>query len=202
MRKPKPFERLYVIAETQQGYFTARQAAAAGFGLGSHHYHVKKGHWLREYRGIYRLAHYPQTDDAQLIVGHLWSMNRQGIAQGVYSHQTALSLRNLSDLMPAKLHMTVPPHFRRNGKPPDWLALHRGQLEKSDIEPMRGFSVVKPFQSILDLAREEMVSRDILEQAIREGVGQGLVPIHRLREALRDPAVAPWLKTLLQAQIK
>jgi len=42
------------------------------------------------------------------MLWYLWSQNRQEIPKGVYSHNTALSLHELSDLMPSKLHMTAP----------------------------------------------------------------------------------------------
>ena len=38
---------LYAIAEGQQGYFTARQAADAGHQLGSQAHHIKAGNWVR-----------------------------------------------------------------------------------------------------------------------------------------------------------
>ena len=47
---------LFEIAEGQQGYFTAKQAADAGYQLGSQAYHVKSENWVRVERGIYRLA--------------------------------------------------------------------------------------------------------------------------------------------------
>src|ERR1035441_2457066 len=47
--------RLFEIAEAQQGFFTTKQAKAAGFAENTHSYHVKVGNWIREYRGIYRL---------------------------------------------------------------------------------------------------------------------------------------------------
>jgi hypothetical protein len=41
------FETLFEIAEGQQGYFTAKQAADAGYRLGSQVHHVKSGNWVR-----------------------------------------------------------------------------------------------------------------------------------------------------------
>ncbi len=55
---------LYEIAE-QQGYFTTKQAKAAGFAENRHPYHVQIGNWMREHRGIYRLAQFPMTDRPQ-----------------------------------------------------------------------------------------------------------------------------------------
>ncbi len=52
--------RLYETAEAQQGFFTTKQAKAAGFAENTHPYHVQVGNWVREHRGIYRLAQFPQ----------------------------------------------------------------------------------------------------------------------------------------------
>ena len=59
--------------------------------------------------------------------------------EGVYSHQTALSLYDLSDLNPAKLHMTVPTHFRRSSEIPAILVLHHADLPDEDIQTAQGF---------------------------------------------------------------
>src|SRR5215470_17482939 len=103
--------RLFEFAEQQQGFFTAKQAKTAGFAENTHPYHVQAGNWIREYRGIYRLASFPRGERPDLMMWSLWSRNRGETIQGVYSHQTALTLHDLSDVMPAKLHMTVPPTF-------------------------------------------------------------------------------------------
>src|SRR5215472_11962589 len=108
--------RLFEIAEQQQGFFTTKQAKAAGFAENTHPYHVQVGNWICEHRGIYRLALFPVTDRPDLVLWALWSRNRDEEIEGVYSHHTALSLYDLSDLNPAKLHMTVPTDFRRNSE--------------------------------------------------------------------------------------
>ena len=59
---------LFDSAEGQQGYFTAKQAAAAGYQLGSQAHHVKSGNWVRVERGIYRLARFPQSNEEQLVI--------------------------------------------------------------------------------------------------------------------------------------
>ena len=69
----------------------------------------------------------------------LWSRNRNEVTEGVYSHQTALSLYELSDLNPAKLHMTVPTHFRRNSAIPRILVLHYADLADEDVQSVQGF---------------------------------------------------------------
>lgn len=168
-------ESLYAIAEAQQGYFTAGQAVGCGYPTSSHVYHLKAGTWRRESRGIFRLTRFPISDDAQYVLWSLWSRNRQGAPQGVYSHQTALALFDLSDLMPRRLHMTVPPGFRRNTPIPDVLILHRGKLTPGDIEERQGYRVTRPLKAVADLLAESTVSMDHLRQALKQGLKLGLI---------------------------
>ncbi len=168
-------DRLYEIAEAQQGYFTAGQAVACGYPTSSHVYHLKVGTWLREYRGLYRLTRFPLSDDAQYVLWSLWSRNRQGVPQGVYSHQTALVLAELSDLMPRRLHMTVPPGFRRNAPTPDVLLLHKGVFAPDEIEERHGYRVTRPLKAVDDLLSDSSVSLDHLRQALKQGLKTGVI---------------------------
>ncbi len=59
-------KRLYEIAEGQQGFFTTKQAKAAGFAENTHPYHVQTGNWIREHCSIYRLANFPQVERPDL----------------------------------------------------------------------------------------------------------------------------------------
>ena len=166
---------LFEVADAQQGYFTAAQARTCGYPTSNHVYHVKTGSWKRVHRGIYRLVRYPQSDDEHYVLWSLWSRNRKGEQQGVYSHQTALSLFDLSDLMPAKLHMTVPPSFRRNAPIPDVLILHKGHVSPSEFEDRRGYRVARPLKAISDLLEDGSVSMDHLRQALHQGLERGMI---------------------------
>src|SRR5881296_2465622 len=131
--------RLFEIAEAQQGFFTTKQAKAAGFAENTHPYDVQVANWIREHRGIYRLALFPLADRPDLVLWALWSRQRNEEVEGVYSHHTALSLYDLSDLNPAKLHMTVPADFRRSSAIPGILVLHYADLSRSDVQMAQGF---------------------------------------------------------------
>ncbi|MGO8763532.1 MAG: type IV toxin-antitoxin system AbiEi family antitoxin domain-containing protein [Limisphaerales bacterium] len=188
---------LFKLAEEQQGYFTAKQAAAVGYLLGSQAHHVKAGNWVRLERGIYRLARFPQSSEEQLVIYSLWSRDRAGEPLGVYSHQTALSIHELSDANPAKLHLTVPPAFRRSAKVPKILVLHRTLLGKNDVEQRQGFTVTRPLRAIADLVATESVSRDIIAQALAEGRERGLITVRETSELRRQKKLAPWFDELL-----
>jgi predicted transcriptional regulator of viral defense system len=181
--------RLFDFAEQQQGFFTTKQAKAAGFAENTHPYHVQAGNWVREHRGIYRLALYPAADRPDLVLWALWSRNRDEEVEGVYSHQTALSLYDLSDLNPAKLHMTVPSDFRRNGEIPGLLVLHYADLPKSDVQAGSGFKFTRPLRTILDLIETGTVERNFIRQALRQAVERGLITRQQIRSAqMSEPA--------------
>jgi predicted transcriptional regulator of viral defense system len=188
---------LFEIAEGQQGYFTAKQAADAGYQLGSQAHHAKSGNWVRVERGIYRLARFPQSSEEQLVIYALWSRNRAGKPEGVYSHQTALSIHELSDVNPAKLHMTVPITFRRNAETPKILVLHRASLDEEDVEQRQGFAVTRPLYTIMDLVAAEAVSRGVVEQALTEGRKRGLITIRDMTELRRKKNLPKWFDDLL-----
>jgi len=166
---------LYRIAEVQQGYFTTKQAKRAGYAENTHPYHVHVGNWVREHRGIYRLARFPSSPQSDLVMWSLWSRDRTDVPQGKYSHVTALSIYELSDVMPSKLHMSVPYSFRRNSATPPILILHKADIDDRDIEQMTGFKVTRPLRTILDLMAEGKTSRHIIKQALEQALQRGLI---------------------------
>jgi hypothetical protein len=173
--------RLFEFAEQQQGFFTTKQAKAAGFAENTHPYHVQVGNWIREHRGIYRLALFPATDRPELALWALWSRNRDEEVEGVYSHHTVLSLYDLSDLNPSKLHMTVPTDFRRNSEIPGILVLHFADLPESDVKTAQGFKFTTPLRAILDLLEQGTVERNFIRQALRQAVDRGLITRQQIR---------------------
>ena len=181
--------RLFEIAEQLQGFFTTKQAKAAGFAENTHPYHVQVGNWIREHRGIYRLALFPTTDRPELVLWALWSRNRDEEVEGVYSHHTALGIYDLSDLNPAKLHMTVPTDFRRNSDIPGILILHYADLPEGDVQTAQGFKFTRPLRTILDLIEAGTVERTFIRQAVRQAFDRGLISRQQIRNArMGEPA--------------
>jgi len=130
------------IADAQSGYFTAAQARQAGYACRQPHFHVE--------RGIFRLRDYPPGGREDLIRWSLWSHNQKGIPQAVVSHDTALTVHELSNVMPARVHLTVPPGFRK--RLPPGCVLHTGSLAPDDIEARGGYRVTAPLRTLLDVA--------------------------------------------------
>ena len=180
------YKNLYQIALEQDGYFTTKQAISAGYDTNSHPYHIKTGNWIREHRSIYRLANYPIGDRPDLMLWYLWSRNRNEEPQGIYSHETSLTIHNLTDLNPSKLHMTVPKDFRRNSRIPDVLVLHYSDILPAETDQMYGVKITNPIRTIIDIIMEGNLSEDLLSQAILEAINRGAVTKSELQEARQE----------------
>lgn len=162
--------KLFDIASQQAGYFTAKQAVQCGYSHRLQHYHKKQGTWLEVERGIFRLANYPDSVNEDLVRWSLWSFNRAGFPQAVLSHETALSLHEMSDVMPAHVHLTLPPTFRK--KPSGSCVIHKARLSDKVVEKRQGFYITTPLRTIIDVATGNL-SMDELEKAIRDGIKKG-----------------------------
>lgn len=171
---------LYETASAQAGYFTTKQAAEAGYSLPLVHTHLKAGRMQRVRRGIYRLVHFPAGEDEELVIIWLWSEQA-----GVFSHQTALALHELSDALPAKVHITLPAAWSaRRLRPPTGVVLHHGDVPKSDRAWFGPVPVTSPRRTLLDSARRR-VSPELLTHAIRQATRRGLLRKGDRAEVLR-----------------
>ncbi|MFH0732299.1 MAG: type IV toxin-antitoxin system AbiEi family antitoxin domain-containing protein [Candidatus Omnitrophota bacterium] len=167
-------QKLFEIASLQQGYFTAKQAVRAGFSYRMHSHYKQSGQWLEIGRGVFRLAQFPNSQDEDYVRWSLWSRNRKDKSQAVISHDSALSIHGLSDVMPSKIHFTVPSGFRK--KAPKGCVIHKGMVSVNEKEQREGFFVTKPLRTIIDSA-EANLSIDYLQQAIKEACDKGMLRI-------------------------
>ncbi len=176
MQCPVPHEkqrrRCFSKALEQGGYFTAKQAREAGYDYPHLGYHVSTGNFERVEHGLYRLASLPPGEHDDLVRLTLWSRNRQDEPQAVVSHESALVLHDLSELLPAEIHLTAPPTFRKD--PPAGCVLHKARLAPKAIEERAGFRVTVPLQTLLDVAASG-VPEEPLQKAVADAVARGLV---------------------------
>ncbi len=134
-------------AAPTRGYFTAAMAREAGYADSVHAYHVRNGDWEKAYRGIYRLAGEPETPFGELIIWSIWSRNRAGDPQGVYTGETARWILGLRERPPGPLEMTVPPGFRKNCEVPERLRLIKEAIPAEEIRLKDGIFVHAPDRS-------------------------------------------------------
>ena len=174
---------LYQLAFSQGGYFTAKQAASVGYTKQHIDYHVSRANFERVERGLFRLPAIPIDEHDDLIRLSFWSRGRDDTPKGVVSHRSALALHELSQLLPGKVHLTVPPEFRK--APPTNCILHRGRLGPTDFSARAGFKVTTPLRTLTDAADDGSVPTEQLDRAIEDAVERGLVSRRLLREAAR-----------------
>jgi predicted transcriptional regulator of viral defense system len=187
---PDPQE-LYRIAESQAGYFTARQARAAGFSFALLNYHLKQGRFLRVRRGVYRLAQFPEMPHADLFIAWLSAGE-----QAVLSHESALALYGLTDLLPAEIHLTVP---RTASRRLPGVRFHTARLQAEEITRRQGLPVTTPARTIVDLIRSGM-AEEWVRQAIHQALARGMLNETMLREeaARRGGQVAQMILSALE----
>lgn len=173
--------RLFEIADRQQGFFTAKQAEECGYSRSNFHLRLSSGEWTHEGKGIYRLGRYPVTDRPELVLWSLWSRNLRDVPQGVWSHETALDIHELSDVMPSKMHMTVPLDFRRRIETPKVLCLHYANLKSSEVEERQGYRVTTPIRTVVDVVAAETIADNFITQALSQALARGLTTENELK---------------------
>jgi predicted transcriptional regulator of viral defense system len=157
---------LYQVAEQQAGYFTATQARQSGFSHSLLSYHAGTGRFERVRPRVYRLVHFPASPHEDLYVAWL-----QAGPHSVISHDSALALYDLSDLLPDQIHVTVPrTASRRRPK----LRLHTRRLEPEDVTRYEGLPVTTVLRTLVDVTAAGLADEQV-RQAIQEALRRGLV---------------------------
>lgn len=174
------WDRLFELASAQAGYVTNKQAADAGYSLPLLHFYVEKGRLERVQRGVLRLVHYPPGEHEDLVPLWLWSEQK-----GVFSHETALMLHDLSDALPAKRHMTVPARWsKRRLRLPRGLVLHFADVPKGAMTWIGPVPITTPLRTVTDCASGE-VADDLIEQAMKQGVRRKLFSRAEVKDAIK-----------------
>jgi predicted transcriptional regulator of viral defense system len=167
---PPDWEALYSIAQSQSGYFTTGQAATAGYSPQLLHKYLGNGRIVRVRRGIYRLVHFPASEHEDLVAAWLWAEKAS-----VFSHETALALHDLSDALPAKIHMTIPASWRRRRlRVPASLVLHYADLGDFDRTGFSAVSITSVWRTLRDCI-EANVSPELVRQAVLQARRRGLI---------------------------
>ncbi len=176
---------LAAVANGQGGYFTTKQAIEAGYGYKHLDYHETAGNFERVDHGLYRLPTVPVAEHDDLIRLALWSRNQKDEPQAVVSHESALVLHELTDLLPDRTHLTVPRTFRK--PTPKGCVLHKAALAAADIEERTGFRVTTPLRTLLDAAAGT-VSQEQLANAVSDALTRGLVRRAKLIQVIDGDA--------------
>ncbi|MBC8503906.1 MAG: type IV toxin-antitoxin system AbiEi family antitoxin domain-containing protein [Chloroflexi bacterium] len=172
MQQKPNYHKLYEIAESQAGYFSTSQAREVGFSRERLSSNTKKGVFLRAARGVYRLVHFPGSPHEDLFVAWL----RTG-RKAVISHKSALSLYDLTDVLPSEIHVIVPETASRRR---DGIRQHTNQLIPSEIARREGLPVTTVSRTISDVTISG-IPEELVQQAIQEALQRGLTSQEELR---------------------
>jgi predicted transcriptional regulator of viral defense system len=109
---------------------------------------------------------------------------------GVLSHQTALSLHGLSDVLPAQVLLTLPEAWRRRRfRVPAGVTLHNADVApeaRSWFGPVPATSAAR---TLSDSAQDRL-SPELLRQAAQQALRRGLVTRSKLGEV--EAALEPF----------
>lgn len=179
------WNRLFEAAAAQEGLFTTKQAAEAGYSPQLLVHYVRTGKAVRVHRGIYRLVHFPAGEHGELVAAWLWSE-----LAGVVSHQSALALHGLSDVLPARVHLTLPEAWRRRRfRVPADVMLHHANVPPDDRSWFGAVPITNPRRTLNDCASDGL-SPELLRQAAQQALRRGLVTRNELGDV--ETALAPF----------
>ncbi len=176
-----------MIAESQEGCFTSAQAHEAGFSDQLLQVHLRGAKIERLRRGIYRLTRFPSVGREQedLMVVWLWSNSA-----GVFSHETALRLHGLSDVLPSRIHLTLPASWAaRSLTPPEGVRLYFSDFIPQECSFVGAVPATKPSRTINDVAAVDG-DANVIEDAVRQALHRGITSVGDLLAAVQYLAAA------------
>ncbi len=174
MAPPSPsgpsWDRLFEYALGQEGLFTTKQAAEAGYSPQLLQKYLHNGRISRVRRSVYRIVHFPAAEHEDLAMLWLWSDHA-----GVFSHETALMLHDLSDVLPRKVYLTLPLEWQlKRLRVPKGVVLHYADLSQGERAVLGAIPVTNVRRTLLDCARSH-VSPELVKAAVRQARARGLV---------------------------
>lgn len=161
---------IFDVGADQYGYLTVEQAGEAGVRAKTLHAMTRRGTLERVSSGLYRISAISPAPRAELMEASLWP---RGV-RGVISHDSALVLHGLSDVNPARIHVTVPRRHRILRRVPALYVVHRADLAPREVEHVGGIPVTSPVRTIRDCHAAHL-GRALLRQAVDDGLRLGLL---------------------------
>jgi len=176
------FECLFGIASEQHGHFARAQAEACGYRTNLLTHLTRSGRFIRVHRGVYRLRDYPAYPREEVVAG--WLAVGKDVA--VVSHESALDLHELSDVIPNAVHLTVPRSKRNLPKLPG-VTIHTTTREMgpADVVTRDGMRVTSVARTIVDAA-DWGTGPEQIEMAARQALQRGLTTRKRLERAMSN----------------
>lgn len=164
------YSAVFEVAADHFGYIRVEQARQVDVSPKTLHMMAKRGTLERVSTGLYRVVALAPSAHSEYMEASLWPRG----AQGVVSHDSALVLHELSDVNPAKIHITLPRGYRVNRPVPPVYAIHSADLSDHEVEQVNGIPVTTPTRTIVDCCRDHL-GPALIRQAIDDAVRKGLL---------------------------
>lgn len=162
-------DHLAEIACPHDGYFTRADARAAGAGDAVFDALLAEHKIEPTAAGVYHLVNFPHSDHEQLIA--LWLHTDR---RGIISHDTALFLHEISDVLPRRRHITVPPGWDPGDRKFDGrVVLHHAEVGEDEVCWLGPVPYTAPLRTLRDCIASHL-SPDLIEQAIADGLRLGM----------------------------
>ncbi len=174
-------DRLYEIAEAQGGFLAAHQAVASGIPRSTLSYHATEGDALeRVGHGVYRMRRFPTPPHGHVIAGWLALVR----ADGVVSHESALELLDLTDVIADEVHITLP-RAKRGLRTPPGVHIHFTDrlIDRRARRLVLGTPVTGVERTVADLLRSGGWTEQT-DLAVRQAIRRGLTTRQRLEMEL------------------
>jgi predicted transcriptional regulator of viral defense system len=165
---------LEAFALGQGGYFDRRDAGDHGITDSLLSYHTRTGRFERLLPGVYRLRAAPISAYDEYLLAWVWTNYR-----GAISYESALALYGLGDVLPTRVHVTVPRPFHRTSAP---FRVHLAPLPEDQVRMYQGVRVTTPARAIVDAAASGTDPTQI-HKVVRDALTRGLADPETLRRA-------------------
>lgn len=188
---PPDIRGLEADAYQQSGYFTSEQAAKHGVSRQLLNHHVKQGRFERIRRGLYRIRGFPTSQHDEIREKWL----AVGPDKAIVSHESALTLFDLSDNISDEVHLLVP-RKHRGLRRPTGVVIHTRPDDESIATVWRdGMPVTAPARTLVDVASE--LQPEQAAMAAQQALSRGLLTRGQLEQETRHRKKTHLLETLL-----
>ena len=190
------FQALRRQANAHGGIFTTKMAEVLGISRALLAHHEKSGRLSRGERGVYRFA-----DNPPGYLEHLRDYAQALGPNAVFSHETALTLHELSDVSPRYVHVTVPRSRRFVRRPPSY-KIHTvvEPLPPSDVVEVYGVRATSPARSIVDAARS-FTAPEQIEMAAKQALERGIATPEEFERIIRVTRSNQYMRDILRRVI-
>lgn len=181
MSEPRTdLERLREVALDQHGFVTTAQALESGVSDASLAMMVRRDRLERVAHGVYRVSQVPVTQDEPFMLAVLWT----GVPEACLSHETALAVRELSDINPTAIHVTVTRRRRIQRAGGEGYVLHREDLAPDQMTWWHQIPIVT-----IAVAISQCITSGVPTYLVRQAIEQASATgdlLHAERAALTD----------------